>query len=86
MGSWLKGSIVGASLTEPERFPVSGHSVAIERFMSLLRNIATVTAPKNRPARIASMGNPGIAGAACGATAKFVKEAESPVEPIAVIV
>jgi len=54
--------------------------------MSLLRNIATVTAPKNRPARIASMGNPGIAGAACGATAKFVKEAESPVEPIPVIV
>jgi hypothetical protein len=53
--------------------------------MSLRRNMATTTMPKSRPRRIASIGNPGTAGAVDGATANVV-EAESPVDPIAVIV
>jgi hypothetical protein len=47
--------------------------------------MATITMPKIRPRRIASIGNPGTAGAVDGATANVV-EAESPVDPSAVIV
>jgi hypothetical protein len=67
------------------RLPVSDHSFVVEWFMSLRRNMATTTMPKSRPRRIASIGNPGTAGAVDGATANVV-EAESPVDPIAVIV
>jgi hypothetical protein len=53
--------------------------------MSLRRNMATTTVPRRRPRRIASIGNPGIAGAVDGATPNVV-DAESPVDPIAVTV
>ena len=41
--------------------------------------------PRNRPLRIASSGKPGIGGAVVGPTEKLV-DAESPVDPVAVIV
>ena len=44
-----------------------------------------MASPRNRPIRIVSNGKPGIAGAVAGPTAKLV-DAESPVEPVAVIV
>jgi len=44
-----------------------------------------VPSPRNRPLRIASTGKLGIAGAIVGPTAKLV-DAESPVDPVAVIV
>ncbi len=53
--------------------------------MSLRRNMATIAMPSSRPERIASIGNPGIAGAFDGPTPN-VAEAESPVDPIAVTV
>jgi hypothetical protein len=66
-------------------FPVSDQSVVVEWFMSLRLNMVTIAMPSSRPERIASSGKPGIAGAVDGPTPN-VAEAESPVEPIAVIV
>ncbi len=47
--------------------------------------MATIAMPSSRPERIASIGNPGTAGAVEGPTPN-VAEAESPVDPIAVTV
>jgi len=47
--------------------------------------MATITMPRSRPERIASIGNPGTAGAVDGPTPKVV-EAESPVDPMALTV
>jgi len=41
--------------------------------------------PSKSPLRIASMGNPGIAGTVVGPTARLA-DAESPVDPVAVTV
>jgi len=57
----------------------------VVRLNDLRLNTATITIPRSRPERIASIGNPGTAGAVDGPTPN-VAEAESPVDPIALTV